>query len=181
MTVNETLLEQAKAYDPGALSELYDSYAPQIYAYIYRRVGDAGTAEDLTGDVFVRVLRAIQNDRVWQESFQGWLYRIAHNLVVDHYRRQPSAPDLELDETTLSAVEEDPAKDIDQALARQQIRQALHLLTPEQQQVLALRFGEGLTTKETATIVRKTVGAVEALQRRAIAALQRILTDRGTP
>lgn len=181
MTVNETLLEQAKAYDSGALSELYDSYAPQIYAYIYRRVGDAGTAEDLTGDVFVRVLGAIQNDRVWQDSFQGWLYRIAHNLVVDHYRRRPSTPDLELNETTTPAVEEDPDKDIDQAFAQQQLLQALHLLTPEQQEVLALRFGEGLTTKETAAIVRRTVGAVEALQRRAIAALQRILADRGTP
>jgi len=180
VTVNETLLEQAKAYDPGALSELYDSYAPQIYAYIYRRVGDAGAAEDLTGDVFVRMLRAIQNDRAWQDSFQGWLYRIAHNLVVDHYRRQPSTPDLELDETVLPASEEDPDKNIDQAVARQQIRQALHLLTPEQQEVLALRFGEGLTTKETAAIVRRTKGAVEALQRRAIAALQRILSDRGT-
>ncbi len=181
MTVNETLLEQAKAYDPGALSELYDSYAPQIYAYIYRRVGDAGTAEDLTGDVFVRVLRAIQNDRVWRDSFQGWLYRIAHNLVVDHYRRQPSTPDVELDETVIPAAEESPDRDIDQAFTRQQLRQALNLLTPDQQQVLALRFGEGLTTRETAEIARKTVGAVEALQRRAIAALQRILADRGTP
>lgn len=180
MTVNETLLEQAKAYEPGALSELYDNYAPQIYAYIYRRVGDAGTAEDLTGDVFVRMLRAIQNDRAWQDSFQGWLYRIAHNLVVDHYRRQPSTPDLELDETVILAAEEDPNRDIDQLLAREQLQQAIHLLTPDQQQVLALRFGEGLTTNETAAIVRKTAGAVEALQRRAIAALQRVLTDRGT-
>ena len=180
MTVNETLLEQAKAYEPGALSELYDSYAPQIYAYIYRRVGDAGTAEDLTGDVFVRMLQAIQSDRAWQDSFQGWLYRIAHNLVVDHYRRQPSAPDLELDEAVIPAAEEDPDRDIDQLLTREQIQQTIHLLTPDQQQVLALRFGEGLTTNETAAIVRKTAGAVEALQRRAIAALQRILTDRGT-
>ncbi|NIR03623.1 MAG: sigma-70 family RNA polymerase sigma factor, partial [Gemmatimonadales bacterium] len=68
------------------LGELYDRYAPRVYAYVYRRVSDAQLAEDLTGDVFLRVLQAVKSERYWQTSFQAWLYRIAHNLVVDHYR-----------------------------------------------------------------------------------------------
>ena len=86
MTDEKTLLAQAKAYDLDALSELYTRYAPTIYAYIYRRVGNAAVAEDLTGELFVRMLRAIHNERAWRDSFRAWLYRIAHNLVVDHYR-----------------------------------------------------------------------------------------------
>ena len=89
-----SLLERAKLYDDAALAELYDRYAPRIYAYIYRRTSDAHLAEDLTGDAFVRVLQAIQSERFWHTSFQAWLYRIAHNLVVDHYRRQSRATEL---------------------------------------------------------------------------------------
>jgi RNA polymerase sigma-70 factor (ECF subfamily) len=92
VTNEHALLERAKEYDQEALGELYDRYAPRIYAYIYRRVGNAHLAEDLTGDVFVRLMQAIQSERFWRTSFRAWLYRIAHNLVVDHYRRQPPAP-----------------------------------------------------------------------------------------
>ena len=98
MTNETKLLERAKTYDEAALAELYDRYAPRIYAYIYRRVSDAALAEDLTGELFVRMLRAIRNERVWRTSFVAWLYRIAHNLVVDHYRQRPPAPLLAIDE-----------------------------------------------------------------------------------
>ncbi len=114
MTKEQILLERAKEYDEAALTELYDRYAPRIYAYIYRRIGDAQLAEDLTGDVFTRVLRAIQAEHFWHTSFQAWLYRIAHNLVVDHYRRQPELPELAAtkswigDHVTTGAADGDP-------------------------------------------------------------------------
>ncbi len=73
MTDERVLLERAKQYDVEALGELYDRYAPRIYAYVYRPVSDAQLAEDLTGDVFVRVMRAIQSERFWSTSFQAWL------------------------------------------------------------------------------------------------------------
>ncbi len=174
MTNEAALLERAKAYDPEALAELYDRYAPRIYAYIYRRLGDAALAEDLTGELFLRVLRAIRNEQTWRGSFVAWLYRIAHNLVVDHLRRQPALPPLSLSDA-LVAPEGDPATAVEAILTQERLRTALGLLTPEQQEVLALRFGEGLTARETAQVMQKTTGAVEALQRRALASLRRIL------
>ena len=174
MTEERTLLEQAQAYDEDALGELYDEYSPQVYRYLYRRIGDAQLAEDLTGEVFVRVLQAIQAERFWHTSFRAWLYRIAHNLVVDHYRRKLPTPMLALDEQ-LVADQEDPESEVAKQLSHRHLRSAISQLTPGQQEVLALRFGQQLTAREVAEVVGKSVSAVEALQHRALAALRRIL------
>jgi RNA polymerase sigma-70 factor (ECF subfamily) len=174
VTDERILLERAKQYDAAALGELYDHYAPRIYAYIYRRVSDAKLAEDLTGDVFVRVMRAIQAERFWSASFQAWLYRIAHNLVIDHYRRRPATSDLELDERLLAA-HGDLASDVAERFSNENLYQAIRRLTSDQQQVLALRFGQGMTAREAAQVMGKSTGAVEALQHRALAALRRVL------
>lgn len=180
MTNDErALLERARAYDPAALGELYDRYAPKMYAYIYRRVSDAALAEDLTSELFVRVLNAVQNEQAWRDSFVAWLYRIAHNLVVDTYRRR-LPPSLPLEDLPLESDAADPAEVVQEAVDRSRLRVAIGQLTSDQQQVLALRYGEGLTAKETARIVDKTTGAVEALQHRALAALRRILTREST-
>lgn len=176
VTDERDLLERAKQYEEAALGELYDRYAPRIYAYVYRRVGDACLAEDLTGDVFVRVMQAIQAQHFWHTSFKAWLYRIAHNLVVDHYRRRPPAPELELDERRVAA-EDTPASIVAQRLSRGRVRAAIGRLTPDQQQVLALRFGEGMKAREVAEVMDRSVGAVEALQHRALAALRRVLGE----
>jgi RNA polymerase sigma-70 factor (ECF subfamily) len=164
VTDERILLERAKQYDEAALGELY----------VYRRVGSAQLAEDLTGDAFVRVIQAIQSERFWHTSFQAWLYRIAHNLVVDYFRRQPQMTELDLDEW-FAVADDDPHAAVAHALSYQQLGAALRHLTPDQQQVLALRFGEGMATREVAEVIDKTVGAVEALQHRALAALRRIL------
>jgi RNA polymerase sigma-70 factor (ECF subfamily) len=177
VTSEHTLLEQARAYDAEALGELYDQYAPLIYAYLYRRVHDAQLAEDLTGEVFVRVLQAIQSEQFWHTSFRGWLYRIAHNLLVDHYRKQPPVPMLALDEQ-LVAAQGDPDSALAEKLSRQDLLAAISQLTPAQQQVLVLRFGEQLAARKVAEIMGKSVGAVEMLQHRALAALRRILKGR---
>lgn len=174
MTDERILLERAKGYDEAALGELYDRYAPRIFAYVYRRVGNAQLAEDLTGEVFVRVIQAIRSERFWQTSFQAWLYRIAHNLVVDHYRQRARVKDVELDER-LVAAGDDPVSATAQAFANERLGAAIQRLTPDQQHVLALRFGEGMTAREVAEVVNKTVGAIEALQHRALAALRRAL------
>ena len=176
MTNERALLKRAKAKDPAALGELYDRYAPKMYAYIYRRVGEAALAEDLTSELFLRVLKAVQNERAWRDSFVAWLYRIAHNLVVDAYRRRPP-PLVAIDDLPIESDEGDPAEVVQDAVDRTQLRAALGKLTTDQQQVLALRFGEGLTAKEAAQVVNKTTGAVEAMQHRALAALRRILAQ----
>jgi RNA polymerase sigma-70 factor (ECF subfamily) len=173
VTDNRNLLERARAYDEDALGELYDEYAPRMYAYLYRRVQDAQTAEDLTSEVFVRMLRAIQAERFWHTSFRAWLYRIAHNLVVDHYRKQPPTP-LALDEQ-LVADQDDLESAVAERLSHQRLRSAIGRLTQGQQQVLALRFGQQLTAREVGEVMGKSVSAVEALQHRGLAALRRIL------
>jgi len=168
------LLKRAKTYDPAALSELYDRYAPKMYAYIYRRVDDAALAEDLTSELFLRTLQAIQNEQVWRKSFSAWLYRIAHNLVVDHYRHRLPASEIPLDEE-LAATGGNPAATVETNLDHERLRAAVGRLTPEQQEVLALRFGQGFKAREVGEIMGKTTGSVEALQHRGLAALRRIL------
>ncbi|HOU23395.1 MAG TPA: sigma-70 family RNA polymerase sigma factor [Anaerolineae bacterium] len=88
------LLSRAREYDQAAIAEIYDRYSLRIYNYIYHRLGNAHLAEDLTATVFLRMLEAIRSSRAWQSSFSGWLYRIAHNLVVDYFRagRQEELP-----------------------------------------------------------------------------------------
>ena len=175
MTDETALLKRAKNYDLAALEQLYDRYAPRMYAYIYRRLGDPAVAEDLTSELFVRMLRAIQEERAWRDSFSAWLYRIAHNMVVDQYRRRSPTPDLSLDEALLGSDDGDPAEIVEKDQANERLRAAIGRLTPEQQEVLALRYGEGMKAREVAKVIRKTTGAVEALQRRALASLRRIL------
>lgn len=176
VTDERPLLDRAKAYDPEALAELYDRYAPKMYAYIYRRVGEAALAEDLTGELFVRVLRSIRNEQAWRKSFSAWLYRIAHNLVVDHFRRERGMSHEPADEL-LVALEGDPMRDTESALGLAQLRAAVARLTPDQQEVITLRFGEGMTAAQVAEVMNKTTGAVEALQHRALASLRRILGE----
>jgi RNA polymerase sigma-70 factor (ECF subfamily) len=171
---DRTLLKQAKAYDPAALGQLYDLYAPKMYAYIYRRVGNASLAEDLTSELFVRMLKALHNGSGWRDSFIGWLYRVAHNLVVDYYRRRPPVADPLLEDGP-ATTDSDPAVVADRSMANEELFRAIRQLTPDQQEVLVLRFGEGLTAREVGEIVGKTTGAVEALQRRGIAGLRRIM------
>jgi RNA polymerase sigma-70 factor (ECF subfamily) len=171
---DSTLLSRARAYDQAALAELYDLYAPAMYAYIYRRVGDAALAEDLTGELFLRMLRAIRDGVSWRKSFSAWLYRAAHNLVVDHYRRTGRTEHVPLDES-VAGGDRLPDKAVEHQLEAERLRRALEQLTPEQQEVLALRFGEDLTARQVGELIGKTTGAVEALQRRGLAALRRIM------
>jgi RNA polymerase sigma-70 factor (ECF subfamily) len=177
----QALLKRAKQYDEAALGELYDRYAPRIYGYIYRRVGDPHLAEDLAGDVFVRVVQSIRSRRGWHTSFLAWLYRIAHNVVVDHYRRPPEALFASLDEMGTPAEEAGPERAVEDALDRARLRAAIGCLTQGQQQVLVLRFGEGLSVRETARVLNKTSGAVKATQHRALDSMRRILTKEAMP
>jgi len=174
---DQELLERARHYDHDALAELYDRYAMRIYAYLYRRVGSAQIAEDLTSDVFVSMLEAIQARKPWKASFRAWLYRIAHNAVVDWYRSGGGQHLADLEESTVEAVIRAQDDGLD-AWSREGLRNALVDLTEIQQQVLLLRFGEGLKVREIAEVLQKSTGAVEALQHRALATLRERLEER---
>jgi RNA polymerase sigma-70 factor, ECF subfamily len=167
-------LHRARQGDSQALAAIYDSYHDALYAYIYRRVGDVETARDLTGDLFRRLLEALFRGHGPDQHLQAWLYRTAHNLVVDFYRRQQHRQHLPLQEEVLAAPE-NPAADAELALEAARVRQALQQLTAEQQEVLALKYLQGLNNEEVACIMGKPVGAIKALQHRGLKALQRQL------
>jgi RNA polymerase sigma-70 factor (ECF subfamily) len=171
---DNSLLERAQDYDPSALGQIYDQYSGRIYNYIYYRLGNADLAEDLTGTVFLKMLEAIRSRRSWNTSFSGWLYRIAHNLVVDHYRRGRANHMVPLDERLL-ASDQDPSREAERRLETDRLRRAMTQLTEEQALVIALKFGEGYTNGEVAEMMGKTEGAIKSLQFRAVASLRRIL------
>ena len=170
------LLEKASRAEPAALGMLYDQYVERIYAYIYHRVGQADLAEDLTGQVFMRMLEAVRSGKGWRTSFSGWLYRIAHNLVIDHYRRKHRATLVNIDDAEpVQAQAGDPVRSVENQYERERLRTALAKLTEEQSQVISLRFLEDLSIAEVAEIMEKTEGAVKALQYRAVLALRRVM------
>jgi len=174
--ITETeLLTAAMNFDEGALGELYDRYEAKIYSYIYRRTGEPALAEDLTAQVFLKMLEAIRKNTAWQSSFSGWLYRIAHNLVIDYYRRRDRQQQVSIDDMVIPSEGDSPVRFAELRLDAEKLRSAIRSLTDEQAEVLSLRFFEGYSINEVATMMEKTDGAIKALQYRAVATLRHIL------
>jgi RNA polymerase sigma-70 factor (ECF subfamily) len=170
------LLERAANLEEAALSELYDRYELKIYNYIYRRTSNQTLAEDLTAQVFLRMLEAIHNDKTWHSSFSGWLYRIAHNLVIDHYRIRDRQKQVSIDDAPVMVdPSNSPLRAAEIALDADYLRTAIRRLTDEQAQVITLRFLEGYSFSEIAGMMDKTEGAVKALQHRAVTTLRQLM------
>lgn len=160
--------------DEHAIAEVYDGYAPALYRYAYRLLGHQSTAQEIVADTFYRLLVALKNGGGPDKNISAWLYRVAHNLVVDYYRSAPRQETLPIE----SIQVEQPENEQDRILVQEdqkEIRKALWKLTDLQQQVIALRFLEGLSNEEVAAIMGKTVGSVKALQHRALVSLKRIM------
>lgn len=172
MVDEQRLLERARDFDLDALAEVYDRFSPGIYRYAMRLMGDPDQAEDCVADTFDRFLVALRNGGGPQDHLQAYLYRIAHNWVTDQYRRGP-APTLALDEE-LAGEGDNPAQSGD-AIQQGRLRAALRCLTPDQRQVLALKFLEGWENEAVAALMGKPVGAIKALQHRGLGALRRML------
>jgi len=171
---DQTRERPARALDRDRLAAIYDEYHQLIYRYVYRQVGDVETARDLTAEVFHRLLRTAQSGGGPDRHPKAWLYRTAHNIVVDHYRRQQHRCHLPLDDELMNA-NDDPVGSAERRLSGAQVRAALQHLTPDQRQVITLKFLEGLSNQEVAVVLDKPVGAVKSLQHRGLAALQRQL------
>lgn len=174
MLNKHNILPRLWALDEEALGLVYDRFQPKLYRYAYRLLGNVEMAEDVVAETFLRLLQALHRNRGPKQHLQAWLYRVAHNLIVDRYRRRPAQEPLSLEQATLRGTNA-PAKEVEHILAQDQIRQALRELTPDQRQVIVLKFLEGFKNQEVATILDKTVGAVKSLQYRALASLQRVL------
>lgn len=170
-----TLLRRARALDQDALGHIHDQYYQPVYRYLSFRVSDPQTAEDLTSEVFTRFLAAIRDRSAPPNTIRGWLFGAAQNVLKEHYRKQKQMNWTELDES-IAGRERGPEQQLEDRLGGEQLRAALAELTPEQQHVLALRFGYGLPIKDVAETVNKSEGSVKMLQARAIGALARRLT-----
>jgi RNA polymerase sigma-70 factor (ECF subfamily) len=167
------LIKRAQQGDSEAVGELYDRYNERIFRYVWARVHDALTAEDLTGEVFARMVAALAGYRFTGVPFGAWLYRIAHNLVVDHHRKEGGRVLI-----PLQHVEEHPGSManpdavVDQLLKLERVERALVRLDPLQREVVVLRFVVGMPLQEVAQALDKTVAAVKSLQYRGLIALR---------
>jgi RNA polymerase sigma-70 factor, ECF subfamily len=169
--------------EAGAVARLYDLYADRIYRYILARIGDPQVAEDLTGEVFLRVVKHVQRFRLDDNrpasSVSAWVYRIAGNLVADYHRDRQRRRMVRIDEEApLASVSQDPWRKAEQQEALEQLSGALEQLTEDQRLVVIGKFGEGMSNAEAAAWLGKTEGAVEALQHRALRTLSRLLRAR---
>jgi RNA polymerase sigma-70 factor (ECF subfamily) len=173
-TQDKELLEQACTYNPQALAAIYDQYAESMYRYLYRLVGDAQQAEDLTSELFMRLLDVINTRRAPRDQLQGWLYRVAHNLAMDWFREQGKHVDVMLNEE-LTGSGDSLLATVEKRQTHHQLREAIGQLTTGQQQVILLRFGEGLKISEVSRLMGRSQGAIKVLQHRAVKRLQTLL------
>ena len=172
----EELVSRAQNGDKGAFTLLYQEYVHPIYRYIYVRVGNhAEQAEDLTQEVFLKALKNIDRYHYEGKPFVSWLFRIAHNLVIDHYRQVNKKRCIPLTETMIVIDDDDPVATLEQSMEMLEVKQAIEKLPAQQREVISLRFGTGLSVAETAMAIGKTEGTVKKLQHVALAKLRKLM------
>ena len=172
------LVHRAQAGDPEAFGELYDHYVTMVHRYVYHRVGDRATAEDVTSETFVRALRRIDSLSFQGRDVGAWLVTIARNIIRD----QVKSSRYRLEVTTADMRDADRATDgpedaVVQHLTNQQLLECVQQLGSEQQECIVLRFLHGLSVAETAVIMGKKDGAIKALQHRAVRRLAGLLPE----
>ena len=172
------LVEQAQQGKREAVEELYLLHFDRIYSYLHMNVGNRHDAEDLTTQVFVKMLESIGKFRWRSAPFSAWLFRIAHNLAMDHFRAarrwQPEEEVPEPEGSEELSAEEEALHSI----GRKSMLEMIETLSSEQQQVLTLKFVFNFSNAEAGTILGKTEGAIKSLQHRALASLQKQLAQK---
>ncbi|MGA9398289.1 MAG: RNA polymerase sigma factor [Anaerolineaceae bacterium] len=175
MSDEQDLLLRAKRFDPSALSMTYELFSPIIYRYAYHLLGDPNLAEECLADTYKRFLQSIKNGSGPKTNLKAYLYRIAHNWIIDRYRDSVDN-DLELSEE-FSDGKSDPKSEVHQKLEQETIRKAVMRLTAEQRQVIVLKYIEEYENDEIAQILNKNIGSIKALQHRALASLRKLLAE----
>lgn len=167
----------AQKGESSAFEALYDHFYDQIFRYIAFKTSDSLIAEDLTEDVFLRMLESIRKFKPQGHPFSSWLFRIAHNRVIDHYRKRGRDKNVPLDTILTTVGESQSTLDtyVETKLAMREVNQAMGNLTDLQREVLNLRFAGGLSIKETAEAVNRNENSVKALQHSAVKKLRVLL------
>jgi len=162
--------------DPEVWAEVYEKYFSRVYRYIAVRVGNKTEAEDLAGKVFLKALESISSFKWRGVPVSAWLFRIAHNQVIDYRRTSKAKFQSPLDESLVSS-DADPVLEAEKGLDIHQVVQAVGQLTRAQRDVIELRFAGGLSTAEVAKVLGKSQGAVKVLQHNALVALRKRLSS----
>ena len=173
-TLSETQseLNSLRSLDPQAIGAIYDRYFQDVYRFVLYKLNNENLAEDITSDVFVRLLEAVKKKRGPKKNIKAWLFSTASHIITDHLRRHYRRPTTEMPEDLIDRSDS-PSQEFDQNHQNNLTREALQHLTPDQQTVLTLRFGQGYSLEETAAVMKKKSNAIKALQFRALAALRR--------
>ena len=172
------LVRRAQQYDEDALRQLYETYYPKIYNYVFLQMGDVPAAEDLASDVMLKMIESIQSYKFRGPPFGAWVFRIARNRLIDLHRRRKRRGEVDLSETLTTALA-NPQVLAERALERGQLQVAMKHLTDEQRHVIVLKFIEGYDNRSVGKIMGRSEGAVKSLQHRALGALRRILYPEG--
>lgn len=180
MPTESDLVALAVRRDAAAFGRLYQLHLDAIYRYVYYRVGNTAEAEDLTEQVFLKAWEHIGAYDQRGLPFAAWLYRMAHNAVIDYHRtRRPAAPLSDALAETLVDRGDGPDRLVERRLEAGELASALRTLTPDQQQIILLRFVQGLSHAEAAAVMGKSEGALRILQYRALGALNAALRHAG--
>jgi len=171
----ESLVQRAKQRDPEAFAQLYEAYFDKIYRYMALKIGNETEAEDMTQQVFLKALQSISSFKWRGIPFSAWLFRIAHNQVVDYLRRKTKRVTVPIEDIPVIASDDNPQLMAERRSDIERLVSATGQLTEAQREVVSLRFAGELSVAEVAKIMGKSQGAVKALQHSAILALRRAL------
>jgi len=171
------LIDEAKSGDSQAFAKLYDAYVERVSRYIYFRVSEAIDTEDLVSQVFLKAWENLDRYKIGTSPFIAWLYTIARNLVIDHYRTKKDSLPLE-EAIALPSDMEMPDEEAQTRFDLQAMRDALQFLTSDQQQALILKYIAGLPNDSIAKIMNKQEGTVRGLQMRALQTLSKYMREK---
>ncbi len=175
MQDEQSLVQRAQQKDREAFARLYEEYFDKIYRYVVVRIGNNTEAEDVTQQVFLNALKSISSFKWKGVPFSAWLFRIAHNLVVDYFRKTKKQSSVPLDES-LASCDSSPQQEVEHKLDIEQLISATKRLTRAQREVISLRFAGELSIAQVAKVMGKSDGAVKALQHSSIVALRKSLS-----
>ncbi|HEY86831.1 MAG TPA: sigma-70 family RNA polymerase sigma factor [Dehalococcoidia bacterium] len=175
MQDEQNLVHRAQQGDKEAFAQLYENHFDKIYRYVALRIGNKTEAEDVTQQAFLNALRSISSFKWKGTPFSAWLFRIAHNLVVDYLRKGKKQTTTPLDESLVDS-DSNPQREAEYRLDIEQLVSATKQLTAAQREVISLRFAGELSVAEVAKVMGKSQGAVKALQHSAIVALRKVLS-----
>lgn len=173
----DQLMARARQGDQAAVMQIYDLYFPAVYEFIRLRADDRQLAEDLTSEVFVRLIDALRGRNAPRQSLRGWLFRIARHELHRHFGRQKQFTATALEDWLFIPADEDMEVQLIRSMTAERAREAIKRLSPDQQEVLILRFGQGLSLEETAAVMGKHEGAIKSLQFRAINTLRHLIGE----